>query len=171
MTMPNTERQYDQPSHEHRSPMRLGLGLAGLLIAVVVVAGCGDDDSGDATGSDPEAALDAYADGINARSIDDVMAAFAEEARLIDHPLNPGELNGKEEVRRGVTQTVNRARVDPDPYSISDVVVDGDTVSWSYVWITTQDRESCAAGNEIDVNDEGLIMELRWGNDPGECDA
>ena len=169
MTMPNTERQSDQLSNGHRSPMRLGLALAGLLIAVVVFAGCGDDDSGDATGSDPEAALDAYADGINARSVDDVMAAFAEEARLIDHPLNPGEWNGKTEIRRGVTQTVNRAREDPDPYSISDVVADGDTVSWSYGWINAQDQESCAAGNEIDVNDEGLIVELRWGE--AGCDA
>jgi pimeloyl-ACP methyl ester carboxylesterase len=51
--MSNTERQSDQPSHEHRSLMRLGLAIAGLLIAVVVVAGCGDDDSGDAVDSDP----------------------------------------------------------------------------------------------------------------------
>ena len=104
-------------------------------------------------------------------SVDDLMAAFAEDARLIDHPQNPGELNGKAEIRIGVTQSVTFARVDPDPYSISDVVVDGDTVSWSYVWINDEGQEFCAAGNEIDVNDEGLIMELRWGEDQGECDA
>ncbi len=39
MTMPNTERQSDQPSHEHRSLMRLGLALAGLLIANMSYAG------------------------------------------------------------------------------------------------------------------------------------
>lgn len=168
MTMLKTKRHAEQLGRATRSPIR-GAFLLGVFIVVGMVnlTACGDDDSGQA---DPGAALDAYADGVNARSVDDVMAAFAEDARLIDHPLNPGELNGKAEVRRGVTQSVTFARVDPDPYSISDVVVDGDTVSWSYVWINDEGQEFCAAGNEIDVNDEGLIVELRWGNEPGECD-
>ena len=48
-------------------------------------------------------------------------------------------------------------------------MVDGDTVSWSYVWINDDGREYCAFGNDIDVDDKGLIVELRWGDDPGEC--
>jgi len=139
-----------------------------VVLALLVFAGCGDDDADQA--ADPEAALDAYADGINANSVDDVMEAFAEDSRLIDHPLNPGVLNGKAEVRRGVSDTVTSSRIDPDAYSISDVEVDGDTVSWSYVWINDEDQDFCAAGNELDVNDEGLIVELRWSDDPGECD-
>lgn len=66
--------------------------------------------------------------------------------------------------------TVSNSRRDPDAYSISDVVVDGDTVSWSYVWVRDTGQEFCAVGNELDVNDDGLIVELRWGDDPGECD-
>jgi hypothetical protein len=157
----------DQPGRVYRTPIRWGVAGAVMLVAVIVLAGCGDDDT-DQMG--PEAALNTFADGINANSVDDAMAAFAEQSRMIDHPLHPGELHGKAEVRRGVTQTVSFARVDPDPYSISDVVVDGDTVSWSYVWINDDDEEFCADGNEIDVNDDGLIVELRWGDDPGECD-
>ena len=97
------------------------------------------------------------------------MAAFAEDSRLIDHPLHPGELNGKAQVRRGVVDTVTNSRVDPNPYSISDVVVKGDTVSWSYVWVNAGGSDFCAAGNEIDVNGDGLIVEVRWGDDQGEC--
>ena len=116
-----------------------------------------------------EAALNAYADGINARSVDDVMAAFAEDSRMIGHPQNRGELKGKAAITAALRTTVTFARRDPDPYSISDVVVDGDTVSWSYVWINDEGEEFCAVGNEIDVDDGGLIEELRWGDDPGEC--
>jgi len=143
---------------------RPGVVFALIVLGALGLASCGDDDAGD-----PEAALNAYADGINANSVDDVMAAFAEDSLLIDHPLNPGQLSGKAAVRRGVADTVTSSRVDPDPYSISDVGVDGDTVSWSYVWVNDEGQEFCAAGNEIDVNDEGLIVELRWGDDPGEC--
>lgn len=153
-----------------KSYSRQGQGLkmlVALLTVVLLAAGCGSDGSS----GDPEAALNAYADGINARSIDDVMAAFAEDARMVEHPLHPGVLDGKTEVRLGVVETVGLGRLDPDPYAISDVVVDGDTASWSYVWINRGGQEFCAVGNEIDVNDEGLIVEMRWGEDPGDCDG
>ena len=163
MTRPDT----DHARPMYRSPMRFRVA-AGVLVAILVLAGCGDDDADQ--GADPEAGLNAWVDGINANSVDDVMNAFAEDSRLIDHPSHPGELNGKAEIRRGVTDTVTNSRVDPDPYSISDVAVDGATLSWSYVWVRDTGQEFCAAGNELDVNDQGLIVELRWSNDPGECD-
>jgi ketosteroid isomerase-like protein len=145
--------------------------LAVVVAVLFLAAACGSD-GGDSSG-DPEAALNAYADGINANSVDQTMAAFAEDAVMVEHPLNPGELNGKEEVRRGVSDTVSSSRVDPDAYSVSAVAVDGETVSWSYVWVNDVNQEFCAAGNEIDVNDDGLIVELRWGEDPGaeQCEA
>jgi ketosteroid isomerase-like protein len=151
------------------SPRRVWPAAAALLLVGIVLAGCGDSDGAESSG-DARAALDAWVDGINAHSVDDVMAAFAEDSRLIDHPLYPGESAGKDQIRRGVAETVGQARRDPDAYSVSDVVTDGDTVSWSYVWIQSSGTDFCAEGNEIDVNDEGLIIELRWGADPGECD-
>ncbi len=150
-------------------PRRMWLAAAALLLVGIVLVGCGDSD-GDESSGGARVALDVWVDGINAHSVDDVMAAFADDSRLIDHPLNPGELSGKSEVRRGVADTVGSSRRDPDAYSVSDVVVDGDTVSWSYVWIRDTGEEFCAAGNEIDVNDEGLIVELRWGENPGICE-
>lgn len=134
-----------------------------------MAAACGSD--GDGSSADPEAALNAYADGINDRSVDDVMAAFAEDAVLVDHPLHPGELNGQSEIRVAMTETVNFARVDPDPYSVFDVVVDGDTVSWSYLWINDTEEEFCGA-IEGETSDE-LFTEMVWGEDPGteQCAA
>jgi ketosteroid isomerase-like protein len=147
---------------------KLAVVVAVLLLLAVACGSDSDDSSGG-----PEAALNAYGDGINANSVDQTMEAFAEDAVMVDHPLNPGELNGKDEVRRGVSDTVNRSRVEPDAYSVSAVEVDGETVSWSYVWTNVGNEEHCAAGNEIDVNDDGLIVELRWGEDPGteQCEA
>jgi hypothetical protein len=159
----NTQRNDMKSNQRGIRVSRLGVVLALIMLGALGLASCGDD--GEA--GDPEVALNANADGINANSVDDVMAAFAEDPLLIDHPLNPGQLSGKAEVRRGVSDTVTSSRV--DPYAISDVAVDADTVSWSYVWVNDEGQEFCAARNEIDVNDEGLIEELRWGEDPGEC--
>ena len=92
--------------HEHHQHSRVSLrrrmwpAVAALLLVGTVLAGCGDNDG--ASSSEARAALDAYVDGINAHSVDDVMAAFADDSRLIDHPLNPGELSGKTEIIRGV---------------------------------------------------------------------
>jgi hypothetical protein len=145
--------------------------LAVVVAVLLLAAACGSDS--DESSGDPEAALNAYADGINANSVDQTMEAFAEDAVMVEHPLNPGELNGTEEVSRGVSDTVIRSREDPDAYLVSAVEVDGETVSWSYLWINVDNNEYCAVGNEIDVNDDGLIVELRWGQDPGgeQCEA
>ena len=139
--------------------------LVGFAVVALAATACSDDDTEQ---GDPEAALNTYADGINANSVDDAMAAFAEDSRMIDHPLHAGELSGKEEIKVGVSETVGFARADPDPYAISDVVAEGDTVSWSYVWVNDEGEEFCAEGNEIDVDGDGLIVELRWGD--GDCE-
>lgn len=145
--------------------------LAVVAAVLLLAAACGSD--GDDSSGDPEAALNAYVDAVNDKSLDDAMAVFAEEAVLVDHPLNPGELTGKDEIVRGMTVTVNSAREDPDAYAVSAVEVDGETVSWSYVWVNTEAEEYCSAGNEADVDDDGLIVEMRWGDDPGshQCEA
>jgi hypothetical protein len=109
-------------------------------------------------------------DGIDSRSVDDTMAAFAEDSRPIDHPQQPGVSTGKAEIRRGVSVTVRNSLSHSDPYSVSDVVIDGDTVSSSYLWLRDNGERYCAAGNEIDAIDGGLIVELGWGEDPGLCD-
>jgi hypothetical protein len=147
--------------------MHTGLrkSLVGFAAFALVVAACSDDDTEQ---GDPTAALNIYVAGINANSIDDTMAAFAEDSVMIDHPLFPGELNGKAAIRRGVSSTVTSSRVDPDPLAISDVVAEGDTVSWSYVWFNDSDEEFCTDGNELNVNSDGLIVEMRWPEDPGE---
>jgi hypothetical protein len=147
---------------------KLRKSLAGFAAFALVVAACSDDD---AEQGDPEAALNTYVAAINAHSLDDAMAAFAEDSKMIDHPLHPGELNGKPAIKVGVSETVNFSRVDPDPLTISNVVAEGDTVSWSYVWFNDSDEEFCTDGTELDVNSDGLIVEMRWPEDPGEdCD-
>lgn len=82
MTMPSTERQADQPSPEHCSLMSLGLAIAGLLIAVVLVAACGDDEaaSDQGTGVDAQAVVDAHFDAINSGDADAAIALFTTDA-------------------------------------------------------------------------------------------
>lgn len=50
--------------------------------------------------------------------------------------------------------------MDPAPYSVADIEVDGDTVAFSYVWINEGGQEFCGFENEIKVDDDGLIVEF-----------
>jgi len=76
ITIASTERQADQPSREHCSLVRLGLAVAGLLIAVVSVAACGDDEAA----SDAQAVVDAHFDAINAGDADAATSLFTTDA-------------------------------------------------------------------------------------------
>ena len=68
-----TTLKTDPPGRVYRSPRRFRVG-AGVLVAVLVLAGCSDDDSDDATDSDPAAVLAAYEETRNAGDVDAVMA-------------------------------------------------------------------------------------------------
>ena len=62
--------------------MRLGLASAGLLIAVVFVAACGDDEAASDQGSgvDAQAVVDAHFDAINAGDADAAISLFTTDA-------------------------------------------------------------------------------------------
>ena len=79
MTVLNSERPHEQPRRVCRPTMRLGAASGVLLVAVIVLAGCGDDDSGDGDG-DSVAFCEAIERADNANP-------FAAEAREPDLDL------------------------------------------------------------------------------------
>ena len=87
-----TTAKIDRPRRAYRSPIRFGIA-AGVLVAVLVVAGCGDDDSGDGAAFTEDDALEIVetyytaaeagdADAITALFVDPIGDAFDENLRF-----------------------------------------------------------------------------------------
>lgn len=114
-------------------------------LAVLLTGACGGDDA------DPGETIQAYIDAYNARDIDAVMALFADDAVITDHPF-AGVTEGTEAIRTLHVRDVEAAGGD-DAYQISDLQVSGNTVTWNHVW-----NERCTGiGNEATVMDGAIV--------------
>lgn len=163
----------------HPQPPRRGTRTrtAVLLITLAVtIAGCSGaaDVSGAAAASPsptaptvgPAEVVARYVDAYNADELDRMMTLFSEDARITDHPFSD-EVNGTSAIR--ILHNQDRAAAAADsPYEISEVAVDGDTVTWNHVWTSSEGDEWCAEGHEAVVSD-GRIVEWRFAPNPHPC--
>ena len=128
-----------------------------VAIAVAItmaLAGCSSEDADDGA-SNSGATIDSYISAYNAGDLDAVMDHFTQESVIVGHPtdFDPQaddiysiERLHKEDLQFGQT------------YVISNVVVDGDTVTWDSVW----GDDGCVKGQSAVVKD-GTILTWRWG--------
>ena len=161
---PQIER--DQVLHTAGARSRFGSKpvLAGAAaFAAVVLAGAalmavlteGDTTPIAATAQGPAAIIEAYIEAYNANDIDGVMALFSEESVVIDAPLDPqasGQSRGLRQIR-SLHRADMRSAADENAYTISNVEVSGNTVSWDHVWINEDGTEWCAAGHSAMIED------------------
>jgi hypothetical protein len=147
-----------------RTPIRSRVAT-GLLIAVVVLAGCGDDDSGDAVDSDPVEVIENYRIAYNDGDIDAVMALFSEESVVSGHPFAV-EAAGLAAIRHMQLLDMGAA-AETDAYKILNVEVSGDTVTWDHVWTTDDGTDWCAEGhNAVIANGQILTWTFAADGDP-----
>jgi hypothetical protein len=109
----------------------------------------------------------AYADAVNARDGDAVMALFDVEVTITGHPLDgtPGSpALGLAEARALEALTIQLAVAD-DAYQASDIDVSGNVVTWSHLF--HGQAHTCVGTDEI-VVESGKIV--RWDYSPIECD-
>ncbi len=159
MTRPDTDR----PKRAHRSPISLRV-VAGVLVAVLVFAGCSDDDSGDATDSDPAAVLAAYEEARNSGDVDAVMGFYAEDA-VVEN--DPGDDDG---VATGVSEIrILEARVpgiqgSTGGIEFTDLVVSGNTVIFNETFMNEDGDCFSSTGNEVTVEDDKITLYV-WGDE------
>jgi hypothetical protein len=111
--------------------------------------------------------LAAYADAVNARDLDAVMALFDVDVTITGHPGDgtPGSpARGLAEVRALEALTIQRAGAD-DAYHASDIDVSGNVMTWSHRF--HGNAHTCVGTDEI-VVESGKIV--RWDYSPVECD-
>jgi hypothetical protein len=119
--------------------------IGALLLAVLAIGACGGDDA------DPGETVQAYIDAYNIRDIDAVMAVFADDAVITNHPF-ASRIEGAEAIRSLQVDDFQAAGSD-NAYEISDLEVSGDTVTWNHVWL---DR-CTGTGNEAVVENGKIV--------------
>jgi ketosteroid isomerase-like protein len=113
----------------------------------------------------PGATVASYVAAYNSGDIDGVMAVYTEDSVLYGYP-STSEAAGLKAILALTTQDL-AAAASTDAYSISNVEVDGDTVTWDQLWVNKEGQNWCMEGQSAVIKD-GKILTWTWpsGNSP-----
>lgn len=139
---------------------RSGLLLWLAFAAPVLSAACGQEEGSDSTTpSDPAAVVEGYVAAYNARDIDRVMTFFDDEAVIVGVEARGGgsdRIEGAAAIRAGTLDEFTVHAPGGEAYSISNLVVTGNAVTWDHLF--TGIAHTClGAGNEA-VIEHGKIV-------------
>ena len=155
----------DTKQNDHREKKRIGtwwlVAAAAIILTGVAVVFINQGDDAPVAGqpTDPADTIEAYMDAYNAGDIDGVMGFFSEESVVIGHPF-AAESRGLEEIRTIQTEDVKLGV----GYTISNLEVTGDTVTWDHAW----GGQFCVEGNLAVVQD-GTILSWTWPDNRFTC--
>ncbi len=108
--------------------------------------------------TDPASTLDAYIAAYNDKDIDAVMELFTEESVVAGHPYSTtGSETGLEAIR-SFQRIDMAAAADEDAYTISNVEVTGNTVTWDHVWFDDQGQRFCKSGMSATVENGKFVL-------------
>lgn len=140
---------------------------------VVIVAGIGflvsnNSDSADIAGASasPAQVLDDYIAAYNSGDIDGVMALFSEDSVITGHPFSASS-TGLAEIRDLQVRDMVEAASE-NAYTISNVEVTGDTVTWDHVFTNSGGNEFCQFGQSAVVED-GMMLSWTWPGRSFDC--
>jgi hypothetical protein len=117
------------------------------------------------TSDDPAATIEDYRTAYNAGDVDGVMALFSEESVMTGNSFF--ESAGLTEIRAVWVEDINGAATE-DAYTISNVEVTGNTVTWDQVWIGGAGDKNCIEGQSAVIED-GKILLWTWSSRDVSC--
>lgn len=123
--------------------------MIALVVGVIFSAwGCSESST------DKAAVIESYISAYNDGDLDAVMAHFDDTSSIIGHPTSTAaSADGREIIER-----LHEYDLVGETYTISNVAVDGDTVTWDSVWGV----DGCVRGHTAVVTD-GIIQTWTWG--------
>jgi hypothetical protein len=138
--------------------MKIRLLLTVVIVVALAAAGCSSD------GSEPDDVINDYVAAYNSGDIDAMMAAYTDDSVLCGY--DPSEVAGLTALRALWTDDLAGA-ASTDAWSISNVEVDGDTVTWDQVWVDNEGGNYSLEGQSAVIKD-GKILIWNWpsGNTP-----
>ncbi len=139
---------------------------AAMSMALLTSACGGGSDPADGGGTDPAATVEGYIAAYNAHDVDEVMTFFSEDSVVTGHPA-AATSTGLDQIRALHQQDINSA-ADENAYTISNVQVSGDTVTWDHVWVHADGNEFCKFGHEAVVAD-GKFVTWTWPGGGFDC--
>ena len=139
--------------------MNFRLLTIGVAIALAAM-GCSSD------GDDAGEVVEQYVEAYNSGDIDAVMAVFTDNSVVYGHPFSP-ESAGLTAIRSVQIDDL-AAGAATDAYSISNVEVNGDTVTWDHVWVSSSGDEICQEGQTAVIED-GKILTWTWPSADSTC--
>jgi hypothetical protein len=134
--------------------MRIRLVFAVAVVVAVTAAGCSSDSS------EPDDVINEFVAAYNSGDIDAVMEVFSEESEINGHPA-VGFMTGLSQIRV-IHETEDMIyAAEENAYTISNVEVTGDTVTWDHVWVSDIGETFCVDGHTAVVKD-GKILTWTW---------
>ena len=138
--------------------------VAPMLVMILIVAACSSSDD------DPATVLADYVEARNSGDVDAVMALYAEDAVVNDHPLDPDGVATGADAIRALEEQVPAVQGSGDGIELVDMEVSGNTVLFSSRFFYGADgtRSGGSAGcagsvrNSVTVEDAKITL---W--DPG----
>ena len=123
-----------------------------LISGVLVLSACTGDDGGE---DDPGAVIESYIEAYNDGDFDAVMTHFVAESTIAGHPTDFDPVaTDIYSIRTLHKQDLSFG----EQYKISNVEVDGDTVTWNSVW----GEDGCVKGHTAVITG-GRILSWIWG--------
>jgi len=131
--------------------------LVTIAVAIVLVAaGC------TTSSDDPAAILEDYQNTRNSGDVDGVLALYAEDAVVLDHPLDSdGTATGVNEIRE-LEKNVPSVQRSEDAIEFVDIEVSDNVVTFGHRFFNSSGDCSGYTGNTVTVED-GEITQYDWG--------
>jgi len=131
--------------------------LVTIAVAIVLVAaGC------TTSSDDPVAILEDYQNTRNSGDVDGVLALYAEDAVVLDHPLDSdGTATGVNEIRE-LEKNVPSVQRSEDAIEFVDIEVSDNVVTFGHRFFNSSAGCSGYTGNTVTVED-GEITQYDWG--------
>ena len=165
MTQPDT-KQKDQEQKKTVRQRWLVAAVVGILagVALLLVNQSGETPAADQETLGPAETLEAYIVAYNGGDIEEVMTFFTEESTITGHPYginNPSLIRSMQ--RRDLVSAA-----DENAYTISNVEVSGNTVTWDHLWVSSAGQEYCQFGQKAVIED-GIILSWTWPDGDFDC--
>lgn len=118
-------------------------------MAAVMLVACGGNET------DPASVIEGYIAAYNSGDIDGVMAVFTDQSVVTGHPTQP-RIEGLNAIRSNQLDDI-RFAAEQNAYTISNVEVSGDTVSWDHVWTSGDGQQFCKNGHLAQIEGDKIL--------------